>query len=595
MRKMGIKIGLCALLVSPFIIPFSATVSAEENVGIKAAQDVVNIPDPVLKSYLNGLLGQPSTSDITEAQMDTIPSVTLSNSSLKDLTGLDYAHNLTFLYLSNTEVTDYSLVAKIPSLTNISISGENLTNDSLPDLNNLVNLNNLSLSSGKLDNSSLTKFNKLPNLTFLKLDSNPSITDIMPLKSLPNLATLFVQFCGINDFRGIDSFPKLLNLSAYGQNVGRTVLINSTIKSTSLNFDEAKQTIFVPFTLMTQRGVNFDGYMFPFTTNTGSSGTYFTLNNTKIDGSRLSIDDKGITVSGITKDYFDTITKMEYNALYNNPAGTYQTPPSFNSYSVSGGTYDHYFDIDHTLNITSDSTISYTEQTTVTEEQFLTDIHAETDDGTPVTSDFDSVVDLNKPGVYTVTLNAENAGLKADPKQVTVTILEKPVITANNSVTYTKDTTKTAQQFLTDISAKTSDGSAVTSNFDSEVDLTQVGTYDVTLNAVSADGAEADPVTVLVNVVLGHEPPTPPGPDPDPKPDPKPNPKPDSNNPAINDDNNDGFILSEDSNDPPNNQNKSSEKPALPKTGDSSQTTIVLIGIILTGIGVIFFRKRKHS
>ncbi|EDO1222098.1 LapB repeat-containing protein [Listeria innocua] len=587
MRKMGIKIGLCALLVSPFIIPFSANVSAEENIGIKAAQDIVNIPDPVLKSYLNGLLGQPSTSDITEAQMDTITNVTISNNSLTDLTGLDYAHNLTLLHLSNTGVTDYALVAKIPSLTNLSIDGNNLTTDSLPDLNGLTNITNLNLSPGKLDNSALTKFNKMPNLTYLNLDSNPSITDIMPLKSIPKLATLFVQFCGINDFRGIDSFPKLLNLSAYGQNVGRTVLINSTIKSSSLNFDEANQTLFVPFTLMTQRSVNFDGYMFPFTTNAGSAGTYFTLNNTKIDGSRLSIDDKGIRVSGITKDYFDSITKMEYNALYNNPAGSYQTPPGFNSYSVSGGSYDHYFDIDHTLNITSDSTISYTEQTTVTEEQFLTDIHAETDDGTPVTSDFDSVVDLNKPGVYTVTLNAENAGLKAAPKQVTVTILEKPVITANNSITYTKDTTKTAQQFLKDISAKTSDGSAVTSNFDSEVDLTQVGTYEVTLNAVSSDGVEADPVTVLVNVVLGNEPPTPPGPGPDPNPDP--------NTPAINDDNNDDLVLSEDSNDTPNNQNKSSEKPALPKTGDSSQTTIVLIGIILTGIGVIFFRKRKHS
>ncbi|MBC1903827.1 LapB repeat-containing protein [Listeria innocua] len=587
MRKMGIKIGLCALLVSPFIIPFSANVSAEENIGIKAAQDIVNIPDPVLKSYLNSQLGQPSTSDITEAQMDTITNVTISNSSLTDLTGLDYAHNLTLLHLSNTGVTDYALVAKIPSLTNLSIDGNNLTTDSLPDLNGLTNITNLNLSPGKLDNSALTKFNKMPNLTYLNLDSNPSITDIMPLKSIPKLATLFVQFCGINDFRGIDSFPKLLNLSAYGQNVGRTVLINSTIKSSSLNFDEANQTLFVPFTLMTQRSVNFDGYMFPFTTNAGSSGTYFTLNNTKIDCSRLSINDKGITVSGITKDYFDSITKMEYNALYNNPAGSYQTPPGFNSYSVSGGSYDHYFDIDHTLNITSDSTISYTEQTTVTEEQFLIDIHAETDDGTPVTSDFDSVVDLNKPGVYTVTLNAENAGLKAAPKQVTVTILEKPVITANNSITYTKDTTKTAQQFLKDISAKTSDGSAVTSNFDSEVDLTQVGTYEVTLNAVSSDGVEADPVTVLVNVVLGNEPPTPPGPGPDPNPDP--------NTPAINDDNNDNLVLSEDSNDTPNNQNKASEKPALPNTGDSSQTTIVLIGIILTGIGVIFFRKRKHS
>ncbi|EAC5859465.1 LapB repeat-containing protein [Listeria monocytogenes] len=586
MRKMGIKIGLCALLVSPFIIPFSVHVSAEENIGIKAAQDIVNIPDPVLKSYLNSQLGQPSTSDITEAQMDTITNVTISNSSLTDLTGLDYAHNLTLLHLSNTGVTDYALVANIPSLTNLSIDGNNLTTDSLPDLNGLTNITNLNLSPGKLDNSALSKFNKMPNLTYLNLDSNSSITDIMPLKSIPNLATLFVQFCGIYDFRGIDSFPKLLNLSAYGQNVGRTVLINSTIKSSSLNFDEANQTLFVPFTLMTQRSVNFDGYMFPFTTNTGSGGTYFTLNDTQINGSRLSIDDKGITVSGITKDYFDSITKMEYNALYNNPAGSYQTPPSFNSYSVSGGSYDHYFDIDHTLNITSDSKISYNEQTTVTEEQFLTDIHAETDDGTPVTSDFDSIVDLNKPGVYTVTLNAENAGLKAAPKQVTVTILEKPVITANNSITYTKDTTKTAQQFLKDVSAKTSDGSAVTSNFDSEVDLTQVGTYEVTLNAVSADGVQADPVTVLVNVVLGNEPPTPPGPGPDPKPDP--------NTPAIND-NNDELVLSEDSNDTPNKQNKSSDNTTLPNTGDSSQTSIVLIGIILIGIGVIFFRKRKHS
>lgn len=167
MKKMGVKIGLCILLIMPFTISFSANVSAEENISIKAAQDVVNIPDPALKSYLNGLLGQPSTSDITEAQMDTITDVTISNASLTDLTGLDYAHNLTILHLTNTGVTDYSLVANIPSLTNLNISGSNLTTNSIPDLNGLTNVTNLNLSSGKLDNSALTKFNKLPNLTFL--------------------------------------------------------------------------------------------------------------------------------------------------------------------------------------------------------------------------------------------------------------------------------------------------------------------------------------------------------------------------------------------------------------------------------------------
>ncbi|WP_221771063.1 LapB repeat-containing protein [Listeria farberi] len=572
-----------------FTILFSMDVSAEEKSNVRAAQDIVNIPDPVLKSYLNGLLGQPSTSDITEAQMDTIINVTINNSSLKDLTGLDYAHNLIFLNLTNTGVTDYSLVTKITSLTNLNISGDNLTTNSLPNLNGLENLNNLTLTSGKLDNSALTKFNKIPNLTFLNLDSNPAITNVMPLKSLPDLTTLFIQFCGVNDFRGIDSFPKLTNLSAYGQNVGNAVLINSKIKSSSLNYNETNQTIFVPFTLMTERSINFDGYLFPFTTNTGSSNTYFTLNGVQISGDRLSITDTGITVNGITKDYFDSITKMEYNARYDNPAGSYPTPPSFNRYSVSAGTYDHFFDIEHSLTITNDSTISYAEQKTVTEEQFLKDIHAETDDGTPVTSDFDTVVDFNKPGVYTVTLNAENAaGLKAAPTQVSVTILAKPVITANKSISYVKDTTKTAQQFLKDISAKTSDNSPVTSDFDSVVDLTKVGTYKVTLNAISADGIEADPVIVLVNVVTGTEPPTPPAPSPtlDPMPDP--------DNPVVVDDNNDP-ILSVDSATTPITEKKASKKATLPDTGDSNQEMIVLIGIILAGIAVIFFRKRKHS
>ncbi|EHL2688821.1 LPXTG cell wall anchor domain-containing protein, partial [Listeria monocytogenes] len=34
---------------------------------------------------------------------------------------------------------------------------------------------------------------------------------------------------------------------------------------------------------------------------------------------------------------------------------------------------------------------------------------------------------------------------------------------------------------------------------------------------------------------------------------------------------------------------------ALPNTGDASQATTVLIGIILAGVAILFFRKRKHS
>ncbi|MBF2654831.1 LapB repeat-containing protein [Listeria seeligeri] len=582
MKRIGIKVSLCILLVFPFALQGPLVVSAEGNISVQAADDIVNIPDPAFKSYLNDLLGQPSTSDITEAQMDTIATITINGGSVSDITGIDYAHNLTSVRIANTQVTDFSLLASLPKLTNISLAGNNITSNSIPNLNNLQNLSNLSISPASLDNSALTKINKIPNLTFLDLDSNYSLTDIMPLQSLPNLATLFVQFCGIHDYRGIENFPKLNNLSAYGQNVGRTVLINSTIKSSALNYNEAAQTIFVPFTLMTDRTVNFNGDLIPFSTSTSSSNTYFTLNEQQINGSRLSIDNTGITVTGITKDFFDSITKMEYNSVYNNPAGSYATPPNITNYSISGGTYDHYFDIDHSLTITNDAAISYTEGNTITETQFLTDINAETDDGTPVTSDFNSVVDLNTPGVYTVTLNAENsAGLKATPKTVTVTILAKPVITADKNITYKTGDSKTSEQFLKDISATSNDGSPVTSDFDSVVDLNKAGTYEVTLRSVSTDGIEADPVKVLVTIENGSEPPIPPNPPTPPGPDSSPNPN--------------GDIDSSTNNKNTSSNHQTSTKQAsLPATGDADQDTMILIGIVLAGVAVLSFSKRKQ-
>ncbi len=240
------------------------------------------------------------------------------------------------------------------------------------------------------------------------------------------------------------------------------------------------------------------------------------------------------------------------------------------------------------MTITNDDTISYREGNPVTEAQFLSDIHAETDDGTPVTSDFDSVVDLSMPGVYTVTLNAENAaGLKATPKTVTVTVLAKPIITADKTITYTTGDSKTSEQFLKDISATTNDGSPVTSDFDSVVNLNKSGTYEVTLRAVSADGIEADPVKVLVTVENREEPPgpptppTPPGPDPTPTPDSSPNPDGSNDSSANN-----GTTS-------PNHQN-STNQASLPATGDSNLDTMILIGIVLAGVTVFSFRKRKQ-
>ncbi|MBC1646770.1 LapB repeat-containing protein [Listeria welshimeri] len=620
MKKIGIKISMCALLLAPFSPQFAMNVSAQESSQLQSTQDIVNIPDAVFKGYLNTVLGQPSSHDITEAQMDTIKNINISDSKLVDLTGIEYAHNLESVLLSNTGVTDYTSLETLTNLIYINLSGDNVTPEALPNFNNLQKLTNLTLSNSKLDNTIFPKINHIPNLTNLNLDKNFSITDISSLQSLPNLNTLFVQFCGIHDFQGIEAFPKLTNLAAYGQNIGRTELINSSIKSSVLNYNETDQTFFVPFSLMKDRLTNFNGDVIPFTTSTSSSKTFFTLNEQKIDGSRLKIDDKGITVSGITREYFNSITKMEYNSAYESPAGSYVSPSNIPSYSISNGTYDHYFDIDHSLTISSDPTINYPENTVITEEQFLNDIHAETDDGTTITSNFKSVVDFQKPGVYEVTLNAENeAGIKAAPRQVSITILEKPVITALNSISYKEGTVLTEEQFLKDISAATVSPSEITSDFEDVVKLDALGTYEVTLYATSEAGVEADPVKVQVEI-QEKETNTP-------SPDKESSTIPDSQTIKENKKSNvkesaptdsakietpqketiktpetkitekEATATKINSN---NKENKTVEvhtkttKKELPKTGDTNQPTNVLVGIALAGLAIIFFRNRKQ-
>ncbi|MEE9743141.1 LapB repeat-containing protein, partial [Listeria seeligeri] len=153
--------------------------------------------------------------------------------------------------------------------------------------------------------------------------------------------------------------------------------------------------------------------------------------------------------------------------------------------------------------ITADSEISYAKNSTIDSQQFYNDIHASTSDGSPITSDFDAVVDFTTPGDYTVTLNSVNEdGIAASPITVVVHVEKTPapIITADSEISYAKNSTIDSQQFYNDIHASTSDDSPITSDFETVVDFTTPGDYTVTLNSVNSDGVAADPVSVTVHV-----------------------------------------------------------------------------------------------
>ncbi|EPT0384248.1 LapB repeat-containing protein [Listeria monocytogenes] len=602
-----IKVGICGVMVMVPLSQVSFPSFAAEEPGLKASQDVVNIPDPELKKQLNALMtGKSADADITEAQMAGFASISL-DTGVTDLTGLEYAKNIQTLSL-NGVTASLEPIKNLSTVNNLTIIGGNITSNQFADLSGLSSLESLTVSDTKVDNAFLSKINNIPNLTFLNISRNLGITKVDALKSLPKLATLDATFCQIDDFGGIEQFPSLTSFNGEQQRFEAAEF--KDIKSSQLTFNATAQTLFFPFNLLTKQTIlNFDGTPLAYSTNAAEQLVEMDSSYVQTDD-KMSVTQEGITFSGFTQADFDSLNVFYIMALFDGPNAAKPANLANGTYDIKNNFSIEGFNIDHSVKITAEDA-SYIQGETVTPEQFLKDIKADANGGT-ITSDFAEKVDFTKPGTYTVTLNASNtAGLKAEPVQVTVTVIEKTVITADAEVNYDMNATKSEADFLADIKAVTNDGTAITTDFATAVDLTKAGEYTVTLNAENDNQkATALKVTVKVNDTTPVPDPTPtPDPDPTPTPDPDPTSEP-STDPGT--DPEEGPIYSADSSDSVEEPSDSAEvkkssdpilffsaSPApksttktLPKTGDSLPATGVVAGFLVLGLGVLVARKK---
>ncbi|EKF1560534.1 LapB repeat-containing protein [Listeria monocytogenes] len=602
-----IKVGICGVMVMVPLSQVSFPSFAAEETGLKASQDVVNIPDPELKKQLNTLMtGRAPDADITEAQMAGFSSIAL-NAGVTDLTGLEYAKNVQTLTLSDITAS-LEPIKNLSTVKTLSVAGKNVNSNQFVDFSGLSSLDSLIVSGTKVDNAFLSKINNLPNLTTLNISNNLGITKVDALKSLPKLATLDASFCQIDDFRGIEQFPSLTSFNGEQQRFEAAEF--KDIKSSQLTFNAAAQTLFFPFSLLTKQTIlNFDGTPLAYNTNPAEQLVEMDSSYVPTDD-KMSVTQEGITFSGFTQADFDSLNVFYIMAMFDGPNAAKPANLANGTYDIKNNFSIEGFNIDHSVKITAED-ISYVQGETVTPEQFLKDIKADAN-GATITSDFAEKVDFSKPGTYTVTLNAENtAGLKGEPVQVTVTIIEKTVITAEAEVSYDMNATKSEADFLADIKAATNDGTAITTDFATAVDLTKAGEYTVTLNAENdKQKATALKVTVKVKDTTPTPDPDPtptpdpdptPTPDPDPTPDPNPTPKPSTDpaaDPIYSDDSSSSVKdpSVEKSSDPilffsASKAPKSTTK-TLPKTGDSLPVTGVVAGFLVLGLGVLIARKK---
>ena len=189
---------------------------------------VVHIPDPNLRAAIAESLGKNPNAPITVEEMERLgPVLDAWNRSIRDLTGLQFATNLTWLNLFDNQVSDLSPIAGLINLSVLKFSRGNVSDLSpltglinlkelrfirennisdLSPLAGLINLEYLRFSDGKV--SDISPLAGLVNLKFITAWNNP-IFDISPLAGLTKLEKLDICHAGFSDISALAGLTRL--------------------------------------------------------------------------------------------------------------------------------------------------------------------------------------------------------------------------------------------------------------------------------------------------------------------------------------------------------------------------------------------------
>ena len=180
----------------------------EEDTSANVGADLpVTIPDANLRAAIAAALSKASGATITKGEMTGLTTLDARNAGISDLTGLEFATNLTGLWLYDNAISDISALAGLNNLEKLD-----LDDNAISDISALAGLNNLTgLGLTGNDISDISALAGLNNLTGLGLTGN-DISDISALEGLNNLTGLWLYDNAISDISalaGLNNLEKL--------------------------------------------------------------------------------------------------------------------------------------------------------------------------------------------------------------------------------------------------------------------------------------------------------------------------------------------------------------------------------------------------
>ena len=172
----------------------------------------VYIPDANLRAGIAKALGKATNATITIADMASLQDVNLPYMGISDLTGLEFATNISHLGFHGNNVSDLSPLAGLQNLDGLHMAHNSVSD--LSPLSGLKSLEDINVSDNNI--SDLSPLASLPNLKHFNSWSNP-LSDLAPLvglegidicggnpdistlKDAKNLKELYLRSCGVSD------------------------------------------------------------------------------------------------------------------------------------------------------------------------------------------------------------------------------------------------------------------------------------------------------------------------------------------------------------------------------------------------------------
>ncbi len=182
------------------------------------------MPDPVLRAAIRAELELPAPVPLTKENILWLTHLQANDIGITDITGLEFAQNMTSFNLGGNQVQDISPLQHLSKLSGFSLFGNQIS-----DLSSLAALHTLTgVNLGLNQIRDVSALASLVNLEHLDLCCN-QIVDISPLAGLKDLKSLVLAHNPILDFTPLGVLTQLESLNirhTLGGSIGPRIGLN---------------------------------------------------------------------------------------------------------------------------------------------------------------------------------------------------------------------------------------------------------------------------------------------------------------------------------------------------------------------------------